>query len=272
VQANAVSLAKERAIERALTTGNPIAVNGYCEPCGAPTAFPVDYRYAYEVRGVLTPNWREQLFCPRCGLNNRMRAVIHGFKEVLKPATSAAVLLGEEVTPIARWLHDRYDGVFGCEYLGAGGLLGHVDERGVRNEDFTRLTFGDARFDFVLTFDVFEHIPRYEAALGECVRVLKPGGWLMFSVPFRFDLKHHLVRARVRPDGTIEHLLEPEYHGDPLNDAGCLAYYQFGWALVDDLREAGFHDPRLCFYWAAEFGYLGENQAFIIAQRPAHRR
>ena len=34
---------------------------------------------------------------------------------------------------------------------------------------------------------------------------------------------------------------EPEYHGDPIS-GGVLCFHHFGWALLDDVREAGFAD------------------------------
>src|SRR5262249_30203852 len=160
------------------------------------------------------------------------------------------------VTPLARRMHATFGRLVGCEYLDDGTTpLGGTNDRNTRNEDFTCLTFGDQQFERVFTFDMLEHIPDYRAALAECHRVLARGGQVMCSVPFRLDLEQHLVRARVDADGNIEHLLKPEYHGDPLKPEGCLSFYTFGWALLDDLRDAGFKDPRLYLYWSSDFAY-----------------
>jgi SAM-dependent methyltransferase len=45
------------------------------------------------------------------------------------------------------------------------------------------LPFPDARFDVVLSFDVFEHIPDSDRHLAEVRRVLKPGGWYLLQTP-----------------------------------------------------------------------------------------
>jgi len=262
-------LAGQRAHEAGWITGDPVTIEGFCYPCHRPSAFAVDYQYAYPVSGILTPNWRESLRCSACGLNNRMRASIEGFQQLLQPVAASRILLGEQITPLARWLLVAYHDVVGCEYLEDTVPLGETDERGVRNEDFTKLTFPALRFDFVLSFDVLEHIPDFRRALSESYRVLKPGGRLMFSAPFRSDLPQHLIRARVDPQGTVVHLLPAEYHGGPLNTAGCLAFYHFGWELLDDLRRVGFSDPRLYMYWDAERGYLGADQFFVVAERPS---
>lgn len=47
-------------------------------------------------------------------------------------------------------------------------------------------------------------------------------------------------RARLR-DGRIEHLLEPEYHGDHLSGAArVLSFRDYGRDTVERLRAAGF--------------------------------
>lgn len=49
--------------------------------------------------------------------------------------------------------------------------------------DALRLPFATATFDRVVCSEVLEHIPDYEAVLGEIRRVLKPGGIFACSVP-----------------------------------------------------------------------------------------
>jgi SAM-dependent methyltransferase len=51
------------------------------------------------------------------------------------------------------------------------------------NGDATRLPFPDAAFDRVVASEVMEHIPDDDAALGELVRVLRPGGVLAVTIP-----------------------------------------------------------------------------------------
>jgi SAM-dependent methyltransferase len=45
------------------------------------------------------------------------------------------------------------------------------------------LPFDAERFDFVVSYDVFEHVQSVEQTLAECHRVLKPGGLLLVAFP-----------------------------------------------------------------------------------------
>ena len=86
---------------------------------------------------------------------------------------------------------------------------------GLRHEDVERLSFAGASFDLVVSNDVLEHVAEPAAALGELYRVLRPGGELIFSVPFWID-REATVRRAERAGGEVRHLLPPAYHGDPL--------------------------------------------------------
>lgn len=118
------------------------------------------------------------------------------------------------------------------------------------------------------SFDVIEHIADCRAAFIQCLRVLKPGGRLLFSVPFFVRKRRTLIRARHSSDGEIIHLMPPEYHRDPLSKQGCLAYYHFGWSLLDDLRTIGFQQVAVQFFWSRHFAYLGGQSCVITAVKP----
>jgi SAM-dependent methyltransferase len=269
VAESAAELTRRRLFERGLIAGrDPFVLEGFCRLCNETVPLAVDWNYAYEVDGVLTPNWRERLLCPRCRLNARMRATIHIIEEVLRPGPAARVYLTEQVTPLYAWARTRFPGVVGSEWLGDAVRRGAMHD-GVRHEDLTRLSFARRSFDLVVSLDVLEHVQGFRAALSECFRVLAPGGTFLLTCPFRVDLSRHLVRAVVRGDGTIEHREPPEYHGNPVSADGSLAFYHFGWELLDQIRAAGFEDVRACQYWSRDYGYLGREQMVFLARRPA---
>jgi len=226
-----------------------------------------DFAYAPVAPGEL-PNWREQLACNGCGLISRVRLGLLLACAALERTGPAAVpYVTEQVTPAYGALAARYPRAIGSEYVpdeaaaerlrqymeqcaaGSGGTL--------RHENVTVLTLADRSVDAVLSFEVLEHVPDYRAALREFARVLRPGGSIVLSVPFLSTQQATTVRATVEPDGTVRHLLEPEYHGDPAASDSCLAYYNFSWDFLDELRAAGFADAGLVDAWSPASAFLG---------------
>ena len=220
-----------------------------------------------ELRGRLTPNWRESLRCERCGASNRHRAAIHIIEGIVG-AEPLDIYLTEQTTPLHDRITARYPRTVPSEYLGSARTV-EPRFKSLRHEDITRLSFAADSFDVVLSFDVLEHVPRtFREGLREVYRVLRPGGQFLFSVPFDLDSELTLIRAKVNPDGSVDHLLEPELHVDPMADQGILCFQNFGWDLFDDLRTAGFPRPEALLYWSSELAYLGGEQVLFRAAKP----
>jgi SAM-dependent methyltransferase len=243
-------------------------VPGFCWVDQREVSFSVDFLYGTRSEGRLVPNWRERLLCPFCHFNNRQRAAIHLFEIHCRPESKAAVYITEQVSPVYRWLAAHYPNLVGSEFLGGEFSPGEVNRAGTRHEDLTRLSFRDQTMDAVLSFDVFEHIPDFLAAFRECARILKPGGMLLTTVPFRTDNPMNLIRARHGEAGELIHDEPPEYHGDPVNpDQGVLCYQHFGWEMLDHLRSCGFAESYALVLQSAEFGYLGGYQLAFVAKK-----
>ncbi len=256
------------AFERSLLPGTRdlFDFDGHCYVCNEAVSFRVSFDHVQTLDGVATPIWRETVNCPSCHFNNRMRAAVHVFELECNPGHDSKIYITEQTTPKYDWYRKNYADVSGSEHLGQSIPLGGQNDKGIRNEDITKLTFPDAEFDFILSFDVFEHIPDYASALENCFRCLKPDGTLFFSVPFVKQARRNIVRAVVE-NGEVRHLLPPEYHGDPLSSEGCLCYYHFGWELLDVLRSIGFEDVTALMFSSADHGYLGGEQIMFKASR-----
>lgn len=110
-------------------------------------------------------------------------------------------------------------------------------------QDMQALTYPDGRFDLVVHADVLEHVPDQRAALAESFRVLAPGGATLFTTPV-FPMERSVLRAEFAPDGALIRHHPDEIHGDNLT-GGVLAFHNFGWGLVEDMRAAGFADARV---------------------------
>lgn len=260
---NAFVLDAQRKYEAALW-GNrsEFTVTGYCSACKKVMDLRVDLQWG---NGV-TPNWRERLECS-CGCNNRLRAAIEFLSNLTGDKASARLYATEQVTALFQIVRSKFPHIIGSEYLRDGTATGSTNTAGIRHEDVTALTLATGSIDVVLSFDVLEHVPEYRKAFQEIARVTAKGGHLLASFPFDTQQPKTMVRATIESDGSLTHHLPPEYHGDPVDSAGCLCFQVFGWDVLEELRSSGFSDAWTAFYWSPERGYLGPNQLLIVAQR-----
>ena len=108
------------------------------------------------------------------------------------------------------------------------------------NINLEDMAFDDSIFDIVLSTEVMEHVRYYKKAHSEIYRVLKKGGLYIFTVPYIKSNYEHI--ELVKTDGEKDiYIVEPQYHGDPLNtDKGVLAYRVFGNKLKKEFEDLGF--------------------------------
>lgn len=138
-------------------------------------------------------------------------------------------------------------------------------KNGVQCQDVQSLTHGSESFDICTSTEVFEHVPDDAKGFREIYRVLKPNGVFVFTVPLCINEKT-VERARLLANGDIEHMLEPEYHIDPIRSHNSiLAFRNYGYDIMDRLLSAGFkraelRSPRQSMPW-------GFSSAVVVAYR-----
>lgn len=111
---------------------------------------------------------------------------------------------------------------------------------GWRCEDLEAMTFADESVDLHVTQDVFEHIFHPDRAFREIARTLTPGGLHVFTTPLVNKCAPTERCAVLRPDGSIEHLRVPEYHGNPVSSGGALVTMRWGYDICEQIhRESG---------------------------------
>lgn len=267
---------RQRAQELAVIQCHPgdqgYTLFGRCEVCDRDTLFLVDRLCGPTDLGdgLWEPNWRERAVCPACQLNTRQRVIAARVRQFVaaRAGARADVYLMEQVTPIFAWLKDNVAGArfVGSEYLGPS-LAGGAVRDGVRHEDVERLSFPDAAFDLVVSDDVLEHVNDPLRALREVLRVLRPGGVLLLTVPFDPASDANVRRAELS-GGGVKHLLPAVYHGNPVSQEGSLVFTDFGWELLAQIREIGFRDVAMHLYWSRAHGYFGVGQHYLRAVKP----
>jgi hypothetical protein len=255
--------------EAAISPGRfAFSVPGFCAICDQAVAFLATTEYgSVDSKRVTTPNWREHLMCPQCRMRNRVRAALHIAIQDCGMTSDKRIYLTEQFGSGYRWMRGHFSHVLGSEYLYPGKASG-PRMLGINHQDVQDLSFAPCSFDYVLSFDVLEHVPDYLAAFASFARVLRPGGRLVMTVPFTIHRYDTTVRAVMQSDGRIEHLLPIEVHGnptDPIN--GALCFRHFGWDTLERLTESGFTEARVHVYHNRELGYLGGVQSLISALR-----
>lgn len=117
--------------------------------------------------------------------------------------------------------------------------------------DGMALPFSDARFDFATAFMSLMDMPRQDLVLSEAARVLKPGGFLQFSILHPCFTPPHRKVLR-EPDGTVRAVEVAQYF-DGID--GALDIWRFGAAppeekaAVEPFRVPRFH--RTLSEWVA---------------------
>ncbi|MFI5361362.1 MAG: class I SAM-dependent methyltransferase, partial [Elusimicrobiota bacterium] len=127
------------------------------------------------------------LLCPVCGSVGRWRAFGRYFEENAAWLDAAASALAVSYSP---GLHEILSRRFGPRLTTIDIAPGeHVD----LVADCAKLPFPDARFDLITHSHVLEHVEDDVRALREAHRALKPGGRVLFNVPFENVLRPGVV-------------------------------------------------------------------------------
>lgn len=139
---------------------------------------------------------------------------------------------------------------------------------GTQNEDIEAQTFADGSFDLVVSLDVFEHVNNPMAAWRDIGRTLTPGGYHVFTAPTYTGLITSERRAVILPDGSLEHLSEPEYHGDPVSAEGALVFTHYGYDVPDLIYEASGMETFVVRGKAPSLGIDGEFTEVYVSRKP----
>jgi SAM-dependent methyltransferase len=167
--------------------------------------------------------------CLRCGANLRYELLARYIREEIPNLAGLDVVELDPDSPLRPHLSRAKSYV--RTYFSGTETVGSVRSDGARCEDVTRLTLPDQSVDLLVSSEVLEHVPDLDAARREIARVLRPGGRHLFTVPTE-DMESTIQRAIIE-NGALRHLVEPEYHGDPLGQGGggILSFWTFGWDL-----------------------------------------
>jgi SAM-dependent methyltransferase len=135
----------------------------------------------------------------------------------LPPPPGSVLEIGPGEGWLCRILAERGYRVTTCDL--ARGWLPSLAGKGAAGSvmaPMTRLPFAGESFDAVLAVEVIEHIPEIGQALAEAARVLRRGGLLVVTVPYRETLRNiHCPEcgAEFEPNGHVHSFDEAKLRG-----------------------------------------------------------
>lgn len=138
--------------------------------------------------------------------------------------------------------------------------------------DATQMPLSNATFDLAIASQVLEHIPRWQQAVQEIARVLKPGGTFLFDHPNRTLTARFTLIAlgekalRLIPPGTHDSrmFIRPAEIELVMKDAGLQNRCVRGFMYIG--KTGGHH--RFRFRRSLAFGYFGAAKKMDGGDRP----
>jgi SAM-dependent methyltransferase len=230
---------------------------GVCPICEAPVRFQA--RQAW---------FRDFLHCSGCGSIPRERALALALERRFPGWRGFAI---HESSPAERGISAKLardcPGYVASQFF-PGAAPGEM-VRGFRNENLEALSFADATFDLTITLDVMEHVNQPDQVLREVARTLKPGGAYLFTVPTYKERVTSERRAHYLPDGGVELMAEAEYHGNPVDDAGSLVTFHYGYDFAGLISAWSGLDVEVMRFHDHHHGVIGDFTEVYLATRAA---
>ena len=209
-------------------------------------------------------NYREGLVAG--GLSSKHRAVMRLVLEYgLLNGYCSPIYLSEHLSSFAQTLIRSFRYTVTSEYLPNPAMRRRHFR--IHHQDPLRLTLPDHSFDLYLSLDRMIYAPDMFLFMKEARRVLRRGGQLLATFPFRYGEEKTEVRAMMKPDG-IEHLQPARLEEDHLDSSRQqLIFFVPGWDILDASRQAGFRDAEIIAISSRTSAILGAEIALIFVLR-----
>lgn len=222
VRKNKIRAHRLRAILKTQFTMKPGDDTPFCAACNHHCAEWVDWSKTYR-----------NAICPRCFSFPRHRLLSLFLREQADVWEKPQKILHFAPEPVIKKYLKRHKSL---DYTTADLNMPFVDI----NIDITKIPFPDNTFDVVICNHVLEHILDDRKAMGEILRILKPGGWASLMVPIKHKLETTYEDASITsPKDRLKHFGQEDH----------VRWYGLDYA--DRLRESGFQVSRKNY--SAEF-------------------
>jgi predicted SAM-dependent methyltransferase len=213
---------------------------------------PLGYDLAVITEKQIVGGGRRLAVCPVCDSSDRIRLLHLFLKKRTNIYTENIKLLHIAPEPPLEYLFKQQKNI---DYLTADMNPKMVMEQ----MDITNIQFPENSFDAIICNHVLEHIPDDHKAMSELYRVLNPGGWAIFQVPFSKILDKTFEDSTVstpedreRIFGQTDHIrIYGKDYADRLKKAG-FAVEEYKWTKDANLNNPnnrmGLNEDEVVFY------------------------
>ena len=92
------------------------------------------------------------------------------------------------------------------------------------------------------------------------------GGRAILTFPFFPDRDSTVTRSAIGADGTVQHLLPAQYHGNPLG-GGSLVVSELAWDFIAALQGIAGCQAEFLGYWSLYRRHFGANRFVLLLTR-----
>lgn len=227
------------------------ANKGFCYICENETIF-----YKEE-------DWlRDHYLCLQCKSIPRHRILIKAIKETCPDFKKLQIHESSPAGVSSDYLRKNVPSYTISQYF--PGVDSGAVVSGVECQNIEEMSFPDGVLDMFVSQDVFEHLLRPEKCLTEIRRVLKKGGYHIFTFPWYYWTKT-TQRVVVDSQNNLTYPLEPVYHGNPVNSSGSIVTFDWGYDVVPFIDKHGF-ETKILKVVSKEYGLEAEFLEVFISK------
>ncbi len=210
-------------------------------------------------------NWlRDNFFCSNCSSIPRERALIYFLNQEIPNWKDLTMHESSPENRGASLKFKRDCRKYSASQYFPGHSLGE-SINGFLNQNLESLTFESNSFDIFVTQDVLEHVFEPAKAFNEIARVLKPGGVHIFTVPLVNKHERSEKWSILTKEGKVQFLKKPEYHGNPVDEAGSPVTMHWGYDIAEFIDKHSDVLTQIKYIDDIEYGIRAEFNEVVVS-------
>jgi SAM-dependent methyltransferase len=132
------------------------------------------------------------------------------------------------------------------------------------NINLEQQDFSNEEFDIFISLDVMEHVFDPKQVIKEIYRTLKSGGVAIMTFPISNSEAEAWKPRSVMKNGQVEHLLDPQFHGNPIDPNGSLVTIDYGYNIHKAIANFAPFNVEIIRFDRRDIGVVGEFTEVVV--------